>query len=115
MNKVTMEERLTEIIGNYFPFRSRDIARKEAKHLISKGVIVLPCELGTVVYCLAQPCGGCKNYNEPMKEEFIEECRKCDKWQVIECDFDYDLIPEFGKTVFLTKEEAEKELTKKGK
>ena len=42
-----------------------------------------------------------------MKEEFIEICRSCDKWEIIECDFDYDLISEFGKTVFATREEAE--------
>ena len=110
-----MEERLAEIIGNYFLFRSREVIRREAKYLISKGVIVLPCELGTVVYCLAQPCGGCECFNEPMKEEFIERCRQCDKWEIIECEFDYELIPEFGKTTFLTKEEAEKELKRKGK
>lgn len=87
-----------------------------ADYLLVNGVIVLPVEIGVKVWCLAQPCGGCHCYNEPMKEEFIEICRSCDKWEIIECDFDYDLISEFGKTVFATREEAEgkyKELMKK--
>lgn len=78
-------------------------------------VIVLPLELWKTVYCVASPCGGCKCYNEVMTEEFIEICRKCEKREIIECEFDYDLIPEWGKTVFATKEEAEAALRKEDK
>lgn len=83
-----------------------------ADYLLENGVIVLPVAVGVNVWCLAQPCGGCSCYNEPMKEEFVEVCRNCDKWEIIECDFDYELISEFGKTVFPTKEEAEQALGK---
>ena len=72
--------------------------------------IELPCKVGDIVWCIGTPCGGCECYNEVMKEEFIEKCRKCAKVEIIECKFDYELIEEFGKTVFLTKEEAEQAL-----
>ena len=34
----------------------------------------------------------------------------CDKREIAECAFDNELIDEFGKTVFLTREDAEKKL-----
>ncbi len=106
-----MRDRLIELIKNV-PRNTRAFYGQFADYLIANGVIVLPVAVGVNVWCLAQPCGCCSCYNEPMKEEFIEICRNCDKWQIIECDFDYDLISEFGKTVFATKEEAEKALSK---
>lgn len=84
-----------------------------AETLLANRVLVLPCTLGEKVWCLMQPCGGCECYNEPMKEEFIEQCRKCDKWEISECEFDYELIPEWGEYVFPTKEQAEEALRKK--
>lgn len=84
-----------------------------AETLLANGVIALPCALGEKVYCLGQPCGGCKCYNEPMTEKFIEKCRKCDEWEIGECDFDYELIPEWGKLVFPTRELAKEALSKK--
>lgn len=84
-----------------------------ADHLLAGGVIVLPCEIEQEVYCISQPCGGCKYYNEPVTEEFINQCRECERYEIIKCGFDYDLVPEFGKTVFPTKEEAERALSQR--
>lgn len=72
--------------------------------------IKLPCKIGTKVYAIATPCGGCEFANVPMQEEFIEICQKCEKREIIDCKFDYDLLHEFGKTVFLTREVTEKKL-----
>lgn len=102
-----MRDRLIDLIKNV-PRNTRVFYDQFADYLIANGVIVLPLAVGVNVWCLAQPCGGCACYKEPMKEEFIEVCRNCDKWEIIECAFDYDLIPEFGKTVFATFDEAEK-------
>ena len=85
-----------------------------AETLLANRVLVLPCALGEKVWCLIQPCGGCECYNEPMKEEFIEQCRTCDKWEIGECEFDYELIPEWGEYVFPTKEQAEEALVNYG-
>lgn len=77
-------------------------------------VLVLPVAIGSKVWCIGQPCGGCPCFNEPMTEQFIEECRNCKQYEIAECSFDYELIPEFNEFVFATKNEAEvkwKELT----
>lgn len=103
-----MHERLIELLQTVENMRAmRQGIGECADYLLANGVIVLPAMLGTTVYCLAQPCGGCECYNEPMREEFIARCRECDRWEIIQCNFDYELIPEYGKTVFLTREEAE--------
>ena len=81
-----------------------------AEFLSENGVIVPPCKVGDKVYCIGTPCGGCKYFNEPLTEEGIEICKACKKREIIECGLEFDLINEFGKTVFLTKEEAEKAL-----
>lgn len=86
-------------------FKCTDYAAKEL-------YIKIPCRVGTRVYGIATPCGGCKYYNEPMKEEFIETCRMCRKREIIEIGFDNECIDEFGKTVFLSKKEAEAALVK---
>ena len=69
-------------------------------------ILALLCAIAVGAVMKKQEQSDC----EPMKEEYIKQCRECNKWELIECEFDYELIPEFGKTVFATKEEAEKEL-----
>ena len=71
--------------------------------------IKLPCKIGTKVYAIATPCGGCEHYNLSL-EQSLKICRNCEKREIAECTFDNDLIDEFGKTVFLTREDAEKKL-----
>lgn len=74
----------------------------------------LPCKVGDIVYCVAEHCGGCHYYDDVLnKEEFdsmISACKKCKRMEIIKCNFTLDLFYEFGKTVFLTREEAEKAL-----
>ncbi len=116
-------ERLKELLENHCAVAeckahsqdctAEDCASCLADYLLANSVIVLPHALGEKVYCLAQPCGGCKCYNEPMTEEFIEICQRCDKWEIGVCDFDYELIPEWGKSVFPTEEQAKEALNKK--
>mgnify|MGYP000977233266 FL=1 len=71
--------------------------------------VKLPCKVGTKVYAIATPFGGCK-YNNLSIEETLKSCRDCQKREIIECEFDYDLLHEFGETVFPTRAEAEKKL-----
>ena len=85
----------------------------DCEHFADKSkIILLPVELGTKVWGITQPCGGCTCFNEPMTEQFIEECRKCKQYDIAEMVFDYELIPEFGEFVFATKEETEAALGK---
>lgn len=115
---MTEREKFIETIRKSFcgvvmSYTAKALAERAADALISEGAMFPGAKIGEKVFCIAQPCGGCPCYNEPMKEEFIEMCRKCDKYEVIECDFDYDLIPEFGKTVFNDREAAVKVLEEK--
>ena len=71
--------------------------------------VKLPCKVGTKVYAIATPCGGCE-YNNLSLDETLKNCRGCQKREIIECEFDYDLLHEFGETVFLTRAEAERKL-----
>lgn len=76
-------------------------------------VIVPPVKVGDTVYGIAQPCGGCNAFYEVMTEEYLKMCQRCDRFEILEVAFDYELIPEWGKTVFLTKEQAEKALAER--
>ena len=100
-----MRERLIELLRQsgitWYP-------SKVADYLLENGVIVPPCKVGDIVYCIIKGFSG------------VMRGRVCsfiltDKKTTIHCaidgyfgqDFPYC---EFGKTVFLTKEEAEKAL-----
>ena len=109
MTNDKQKNRLVELLQECQSNYSED----KADHLIKNNVIVLPHVIGEKIFCLAQPCGGCKCFKEPMQEDFIETCQKCDKWEICECKFDYDLIPEWGKLVFPTRELAKEALRKK--
>lgn len=100
-----MRERLIELLRQsgitWYP-------SKVADYLLENGIIVPPCKVGDTVYCIIKGFSG------------VMRGRVCsfiltDKKTTIHCaidgyfgqDFPYC---EFGKTVFLIKEEAEKAL-----
>jgi hypothetical protein len=73
--------------------------------------VVLPCNVGTRVWVIGQDCDLCHDmYTE-------EPCLfgDCEYRKVIESVFLPGMTDEFGKTVFLTREEAEKALEVGGK
>lgn len=90
--------------------RLEELAKAEKEGRVE----VLPCKLGTTVYCVGTPCGDCVCFNEPMTEAMLQTCRNCERKEIVTCSFDHELIPEFGKTVFLTREEAEASMRKEG-
>lgn len=77
-----------------------------ADHLIENGVIVLPCKVGTELFL-----SDYLNVHHRLKEykfcgDRIVMIIECWEWQRTCTRF----LEEFGKTVFLTKEEAEQKL-----
>ncbi len=65
--------------------------------------VVLPCKVGTRVWVIGQNCDLCRDmYAE-------EPCLfgSCEYKEVFESVFGYGMIDNFGKTVFLTRAEAE--------
>ena len=86
-----------------------------ADHLLSNGVIVPPCKVGDTVYILTtDSLSGIEksrvkrmllqNLQDGMTIKIIVPCI-CDDWGNAVWEFYPD---DFGKTVFLTREEAEK-------
>lgn len=80
---------------------------EEYKQAEDSGLIVrMPCKTGNTVYSLTPFCEMCE---EPLDNQHV--CEACCKDDFItKTKFDYDMIHMFGKTVFLTREEAEQAL-----
>lgn len=93
------------------PFRDALIKLREYEDLEEQGLMLkLQCQLGTKIYyvrkCLAPSCKECGGYL------YIDNCYTGYKCRIFEQKFDYRHLKAFGKTVFLTKEEAEEALQK---
>ena len=119
-----MRDRLMELLGNVFlPINERNAfgsydtvgettlgyndKERIADHLLANGVILPPCKVGDAVYQVyADDCGndGC-----------MGTCESCESatWKIAEMQF--DPFKDFDKTVFFTREEAEKALREKEK
>lgn len=105
-----MRDRLIELILNTpvlkFPSGSREqgktyqTAQNVADHLLANGVIVPPCDVGYPVYRICK-----QRYPVDAHRMHWEE-----DWAILTRPFDLSMISEIGKTVFLTREEAEREL-----
>lgn len=96
------KDRLVNLIQNAVDGCARNWAEVIADHLLANGVIVPPCKVGDTVYMI---------YWDDGIEPFIEEDKiikvSTQKFWLKYCYFNYDDI---GKTVFLTREEAERAL-----
>ncbi len=109
-----MRDRLIELLGDYL------YSEQIADHLLANGVIVPPCKVGQTVYKVVAD----KRVKKPY------ECKVVGVWyaedeiannvhlvRYVNGIFDCSLsvqFKEFGKTVFLTREEAEQALRKEG-
>lgn len=71
-----------------------------ADHLLANGVIVPPCKVGDIVYRICKQKYPVDAYRMRWEED----------WVVLSRLFDLSMISEIGKTVFLTREEAEQAL-----
>jgi hypothetical protein len=86
--------------------RANEEAQELTKAKAEGRLVVLPCKAGTRVWAIGQDCDLCHDmYTE-------EPCLfgDCEYRKVIESVFLPGMTDEFGKTVFLTREEAEKAL-----
>ena len=71
-----------------------------ADYLLANGVIVPPCKVGDTVYCIIKEHVPDDDYRMSWHNET----------NILERKFTLSMIELFGKTVFLTKEEAERAL-----
>lgn len=123
-------EKLIELIGNSLCCpKETDCAGCEYKkyelctetmvadYLISNGVVVLPCKVGDTVYKISNRM--CKE--KIRRGNTCYECDGTESWNncfresdtPFAVEFEYDMIDEIDKTIFLTKEEAEKAFAKR--
>ena len=115
-----MRDRLIELL-----FQANDIVHRNgfkfnanvmADHLLANGVIVPPCKVGDTVYsidyyydCDIDGYEVCDEYQND--ESSCEYCpHNVRKNYTSEIEFKISFYDDFGKTVFLTKEEAERAL-----
>ena len=119
------KNRLIELLGkNYNCVDRNKCLNEQADYLLANGVIVTPCKVGDTVYIKNRPliisflhienevhyviqfdcddCGDCPFYEDDVSFEGEHDCKTMGYIQFTEKDI--------GKTVFLTKEEAEQAL-----
>lgn len=95
-----MRDRLVELL--YKLHRSKIPSMGEtADYLLANGVIVLPCKVGDIVY----QADGARTYELTILDISLHKNKPY--YETDEIDFDDDAI---GKSIFLTREEAEKAL-----
>lgn len=109
---MTERERLIEIISTtIYPRIGADPAEVVADFLLDNGVILPPVKVGDTVYahdfCQTDDTEG---FYEAVPV-IVEEISISDKGVWVDCSYPADrtthLLSAFGKTLFLTKEEAE--------
>lgn len=109
---MTQRERLIELILNsgvieqFFDYEEQE-AERLADYLLENGVIVPPCKVGDELY---KPHQQSDYYNG----EVVQEVRIRADGVVVETDTDSYYAEEIGKTVFLTREAAERALKERG-
>ena len=113
-----LEEKLTEIIANMPNSVDCIVAEAEyiADHLLANGVIVPPCKMGTTVYRVVEMGTGV-HYKQVGRHGYGFKFVPCEEKikrfirtvEVTKNNF-FDICVNFGKTIFLTKEEAERAL-----
>ena len=121
---MTKRERLIELLSTkIYPREGADPAEVLADYLLDNSVIVPPCKVGDVVYVLNR-----QNKPQRMKFDIVDLRCTCpredycglgtrcvdDKYNICQYRFKND-FSDFGKTVFLTREEAEKALKERKK
>jgi hypothetical protein len=118
---MTQKERLVQLIIDSVNGCARNWAEVIADHLLANGVIVPPCKVGDMIFGVV-PKYNIKEGRVKYEVDKIEikdlAYMSCDRiWEVlfIVIDEKYEQFGTFGKTVFLTREEAEKALAERSK
>lgn len=105
-----MRDRLVELIQNAVDGCAIYWAKLIADHLIANGVILPPCKVGDRVYSInAGDKKALKIWIEPSGDK-ITQIKINSGGYHFKCWWGYFHLSDIGKSVFLTKEEAEQKL-----
>lgn len=100
-------------LGSYDTVGERRLGEFEingiADHLLANGVIVPPCKVGDKVFFIVDMSGH-SAFNDFVTDDTVTKIGVTTKGLLYEKGFNF---ADFGKTVFLTKEEAEKALAER--
>ena len=124
-----MRDKLIELLDGKSIDTKADV-EYVADYLLENGVIVPPCKVGDTVYQLddivwSWDCGDCEHfeagwYDDPSRCGKTGDCRKCpecinitEETVTLKDILSYMCYESFGKTVLLTREEAERELQRR--
>lgn len=101
------------------------LAENITDDLLANGVIAPPCKVGDAVFQIEKTCLACPHFKDGGYSDWCE-CVLDDNKTMFEVDFDkdciyeiietkfiYSMIDQIGKTVFLTRKEAEKALAER--
>lgn len=109
-----VREKLIELLKELETEKYLDTYEEQADHLLANGVIVLPCKVGDTVYDIYEAKVNGEGEIRALKvtDIRIHLDKRSKAWLII--GGYYFAVGDFGKTVFLTREEAEAAL-KEGK
>ena len=123
MERLTYRTAKGEAMGNSSIADIGDILGKLADYedLEEQGLLLrLPCRVGDIVYCICERYTKCSEYGQVLEEYPCQccECLECDSHKELyvqpqkayTLDWIVSNLKRFGKTVFLTQEEAEQKL-----
>lgn len=118
-----MRERLIELLTDNLPrigewpkcdnplqYKDDEIVERLAYHLLANGVIIPPCKVGDTVYRLV----ACPLRVSRFTWEIVEIKIFADEIHFVDDSDNVFVADEIGKTVFLTREEAERALKERG-
>lgn len=104
-----MQKRLLELLRKSGESFKRALPEEMASYLLANGVIVPPCKVGDTVYRVAKHRG----VWEVMPREVVSITHRLDHLYRLVWDIFSTAEDRLGKTVFLTREEAEKALAER--
>ena len=113
---MTQKEKLTWMLSLLMDPQNAFVPTTAADYLIEHGVVVLPCKVGDTVYqigkdfCDKRSLDKCDNYCDGWDDLCPENNGE---WEIQTRVFTVGLFELVGKSIYLTKEEAEKALKKR--
>lgn len=106
-----MRNRLVELLkeASYYLDEQDVVCNRVADHLIANGVIVPPCKMGDKIYMLVTRKTTRFDFPNGKMKKVISHHTFIKETTLTKSNF-FNVIESFGKTVFLTKDQAEQKL-----
>lgn len=106
-----MRDRLVELLkeASYYLDEQDVVCNRVADHLIANGVIVPPCKMGDKIYMLVTRQTTRFDFTNGKMKKVISKHTFVKETRLTKLNL-FSAIENFGKTIFLTKDQAEQKL-----